>query len=308
MHIYFDSESEKRKPVHGWNTVDALVDGRLQHGMVIDAVEDGLIINFECSQQRGRFVEYGLIFDCSDAVKSEEHIIACCMDSGLAATADVQALIRSHPDRPWIWYPAQFLPFQWAHDNWQSGYVEVELENDIVRELLPAAQIRARFSLCDLAARAIAKGHFVTRSCRVPDSYWSTITPVLSDALCRGLENRDKVFCTHVAGEGLIYVQRCTDYPLTPESLERTYQSRSAYIAYSQSSNSQWIRRQVEKLKPPKKRQTRRKPITKKPLSLPAELLTEVFHSLNTVNRTRCRRTCRTWNAILTADGYFTDI
>ncbi|XP_055330720.1 uncharacterized protein LOC129583051 [Paramacrobiotus metropolitanus] len=44
------------------------------------------------------------------------------------------------------------------------------------------------------------------------------------------------------------------------------------------------------------------------PLSLPAELLIEVFRSLDSVGRIRCRRVCPLWDGILTTEANFPDV
>ncbi|XP_055353161.1 uncharacterized protein LOC129599057 isoform X1 [Paramacrobiotus metropolitanus] len=40
----------------------------------------------------------------------------------------------------------------------------------------------------------------------------------------------------------------------------------------------------------------------------PSELLVEIFQSLNSIDRTRCRRVCALWNRLLTTEAYFPDV
>ncbi|XP_055349891.1 uncharacterized protein LOC129596589 [Paramacrobiotus metropolitanus] len=43
-------------------------------------------------------------------------------------------------------------------------------------------------------------------------------------------------------------------------------------------------------------------------MSLPPELLVEVFLSLDSIGRVRCRRVCPLWNSLLTTGAYFPDV
>ncbi|XP_055334341.1 uncharacterized protein LOC129585616 [Paramacrobiotus metropolitanus] len=304
MHIFGDLHNV----VHAWNSVDALVAGRLQHGRVIDVHADGLIIDFESPHQCSQFLESGMISDSSDKLTTEnEWSRNRCSDNCRKTEVDVlQVLMRSRFGRPWVWYPAKFLPLQWNYEASVCGYVEVQLEDATVTEMLPSWQIFRRPAVDDLATRKTGRGHFVIRTCDLPSSCSSMITSALSVNFRTSLQRQSNVHWMSVTDDKLLYLQRADKSSIEPANLVECFQNNDKWEINDECKQvtsskecqipHQWHHHNAETMHSADK------------MGLPIELLTEIFQSFDSVHRSRCRRTCYLWNSILSSQANFTDI
>ncbi|XP_055344481.1 uncharacterized protein LOC129592461 [Paramacrobiotus metropolitanus] len=278
-----------------WNAVDVLLDdGQLQHGRVINVVEGGLMIDFQCPAQRSHFVEYGRLFRCIPNEPFWQEI------------EQVQVLLRRHPDGAWIWYPGRVLPLA-VQEYSRAEWIEMQLPHGSVNELLLRAQGRLPPTDAELREQAVAEKDFVIRSCPLPTTYWSEVSRVLRQIFQEELNQRHHVLCTSLLSQALLYLQSRSAVPLTVEQVEATYhKARKDVESGCLSWTAQRILRQNsvdadrEKRKRPAHRGAR--------LPLPVELQLEIFQSLDSVERIRCRRVCSLWNCLLTTDAYFPDV
>ncbi|XP_055344460.1 uncharacterized protein LOC129592445 [Paramacrobiotus metropolitanus] len=279
MLVYGDSAHS----VYVWNAVDVLIEGQLQHGEVINVAEKGLIVDFQCPGQRAQLVEYGRIFQCKEPAER--------------ATPDVQALLRRQPDGAWIWYPGRVVPIEsFLYE--EAQYVEVQLPNGTVRELLPVAQVRPPPAGGVVGQGCVGQSEFVVRSCLLPASFGSDQSPLVWEGFKSELGRACKVLYISRINDTFSYLQRQDAEPLTAKQAENTYQLSK------------------RKGTPGLPLDAKPRPDTKPAISageeegvpLPAELLTEIFRALDSIGRVRCRRVCALWNDILTTDANFPEV
>ncbi|XP_055353204.1 uncharacterized protein LOC129599088 [Paramacrobiotus metropolitanus] len=287
MRVY--GENERRQSVYAWNTVDVLVDGLLQHGEVVDVAENGLIIDFGCEAHRAEFIEYGRIFHSQSPFDP------------LDTTFDtrVQVLLRACPDHLWKWYPGRVVPQLPSAETYLSSLsiVEVQLPHGVIQEVLPKDQIRRSPSEADLARRCVGENDYIIRDCPLPAA-WSEEAPLLQE-LCK--MNSPSVRCTTVHDGMLYYVQRYSIQPaLYPLELGDLYLELKRQLAAGELSPGlvgghlitvDTVSEALEQC------------------FIPCELvvLTEIIGLLDSVNRTRFRRTCALWNTIIT-DASLSDV
>ncbi|XP_055353179.1 uncharacterized protein LOC129599068 [Paramacrobiotus metropolitanus] len=277
-----------------WNAVDVLVnDGQLQHGHVINVVEGGLMINFQCPAQRSQFIEYGRIFRCSQ--------YKLFWSSG----EDEQVLLRRGPDGAWIWYPGRILPLAVEHYD-DAVWVEVQLADGTVNELVLPGQVRPLPTDAELCQHLVMKEDFVVRSCPLPPAFWSEGSQRLREVLQCDLNQRRNIFCTALLSQALLYLQCRAAVPLTVEQVEAAY--HEARIDVESGCLSWAAQRTLRQNRKGIDQKNWKRPVGGIHLPLPVELLVEVFQSLDSVGRVRCRRVCQLWNTVLTTDAYFPDV
>ncbi|XP_055354701.1 uncharacterized protein LOC129600262 [Paramacrobiotus metropolitanus] len=262
-----------------WNSVDVLVDGRLQHGEIVNLAEGGLIIDFGCAGQRSQFVAFGTVFRCLSRSWGE------------ARGDAVQVLLRPHPDAPWTWFPGKTGPFA-AFGFGETTFVQVQLPHGTVEELVRWKQVRPALTDGDYEEHLrVVPNEFVIRACPLLVAY----NLQLGEILKAGFSQRYRVLCTSLLSQTLLYLQRQDDTPLTAKQVQKECDLAMEEQARACSLPS----RQVYTVN--KKRTVDRLPV-------PAELLVEIFRSLDSVQRVRCRRVCHVWNALLTNAAYFPDV
>ncbi|XP_055350645.1 uncharacterized protein LOC129597203 [Paramacrobiotus metropolitanus] len=290
MHIYEDHTGCVR--LGAWNAVDVLVDGGLQYGHITNVVEGGLIIDFGCATQRMRFVEYQNIFNSQTA--NFVHPLP---------GEEAQVLLRHRPDSAWAWYSGARLSASTAN----GKFVEVHLPHGTTKELVPSSQVRPLALSPTVSSFSynlrVREKDFVVRSCSLPADFWSRGSRVLRETFKHLLNSEHKVLCT-LLSQMLLYLQRGTDTPLQPDTVEALYLKAKDYEKIGRTPL--WILEETETKEPDRKRKTCGKRNIGLPLSV--ELLVEIFQSLDSINRFRCRRTCGLWNRILTTAAYFPDV
>ncbi|XP_055330417.1 uncharacterized protein LOC129582827 [Paramacrobiotus metropolitanus] len=274
--------------VYAWNAVDVLVDGMLQHGRVINVVDKGLIVDFGCRTQRTQFIEYGRIFLTIQP--------ASCMETHPGD--NVQVLMRASPDVPWKWFAGRRVPTDCSFDS--CYIVKVQLPHGVVQELLPWQQMRRPPSDTELASHRVRAKEFEIRSCPLP-AVWSDASPALQSTCRWHLQRVRLVWCTKVLRSTLLYVQHPQNDPLQPQELEAVYKD-----ALKDHAESNILLGRVT-IQPAK---TKRMDSVSDEirLSVPSELLVEIFLSLNSICRVRCRRICALWDHLLTTEAYFPDV
>ncbi|XP_055330790.1 uncharacterized protein LOC129583100 [Paramacrobiotus metropolitanus] len=304
-----------RDTVNAWNGVDVEVDGgQLQHGNVIGVVEKGLLIDFQCGNQRSQFVEYERnIFHYSEYERAP---VQC-------PTARAQVLSRRQlqTDGPWLWYEASVIPnVCTSYDN-DALFVELQLPQGVgtVHELLPFQQVRAPPTDAHLNKRRVEKGQFVQRCCPLPTAFWSAAMPQLGTVFNRELGERHRVVFVARLKQTLLYLQRAYNKDqLDAEKLEKVCQlATNAAEGSGTTSRLPAVRAQ------PMMAMTdhvgsgsgsggrkRRRGVDSGAgcLQLPAEVLLEVFRTLDSIERVRCRRTCGLWNGLLTTEAHFPEV
>ncbi|XP_055344458.1 uncharacterized protein LOC129592443 [Paramacrobiotus metropolitanus] len=283
MLVYGDDGS-----VYGWNSVDVLVEGQLQHGSVINVADGGLIIDFQCTSQRGEFVEYGRIFHCN----------ADTSDSLRIPRGAVQVLLRRRAGAAWLWYPGNVVPLG---DYIDAVFVEVSLPHGSVLELLPWEQVRLPLSPADLEARRVKAGAFIVRSCRLAVPRWTGVSQRVAHMFRCELNRRWKALYISVIKETFTYLQPGILFPLDTEQVATVYK-----LARSAKRGEGMSKQTLPKLR--RKRKTLGGEYEEEGLVLPPELLLDIFRSMDSVGRVRCRRVCALWNALLTTDAYFPDV
>ncbi|XP_055353197.1 uncharacterized protein LOC129599082 [Paramacrobiotus metropolitanus] len=294
MFVFKDREQK----LLAWNTVEALVDGQLQHGNVVDVAEGGLMVEFGCGTQRAQLIEYGRIRRIFPDFRSQPPTLR-------TTTTEVLVLLRHDPDDAWIWYPGKRIPLG---DCWYNflDLVEVQRPHGIVREIVPHTQVRLTPTDEDVKRRLVREGDFVVRSCPLPAGYWADGSQLPREIFKSELNQRWRVVCTSVLSQTFDYLQRQTDKPVTHEILNLAYKAATEEARARISCRCLRLLRQMTVRTSSRKRKTDGGSRTSLPL--PAELMVEVFQSLDSIGRFRCRRVCHLWNTVLTTDAYFPDV
>ncbi|XP_055356584.1 uncharacterized protein LOC129601737 [Paramacrobiotus metropolitanus] len=280
MFIYGDDVHS----VYAWNAVDVLIDGQLEHGLVIDVAETGLIIDFQCPERRAQLIEYGNMYHCYG-------------DSG-RLTAAAQVLLRRLPDGAWIWYPGKVIPVDgYRYDDFEL--VDVERPYGTVRELVPREQTRPPLDDDWKRRRLVKKGEFVNRACPLPATHEFRL---ISECQMLGrVFNREAAkffgaWFKSVHNQELLYLQHPFGKPLTAPIMRNICDKAAKKI---------WLvtHPDLAGYTPTQKAVTE---LSK--LRLPPVLLVETFQSLGSIGRLRCRRVCHLWNTLLITNAYFPDV
>ncbi|XP_055349597.1 uncharacterized protein LOC129596367 isoform X2 [Paramacrobiotus metropolitanus] len=175
-------------------------------------------------------------------------------------------------------------------------FVQVEVNGTEWKELVPIWQVRLRPSTKDLQERVIVQGHISSRSCRLPKGYREG--PVEHDVWeewKREMEtDGSKAYPVCVLGN----VQRrfmcnaATRLPSSPliwksfrETLAKHLKTVSAAPAVISDGS-----------------------VDMQFSALSLNIIIDIFRMLSTVDRTKCRRVCGQWDAILTSGGTMGDI
>ncbi|XP_055354807.1 uncharacterized protein LOC129600351 [Paramacrobiotus metropolitanus] len=169
--------------------------------------------------------------------------------------------------------------------------VEVTVGGQRRRELIPHRHIRDPSA--DVGKPELhPEDHFVMQTCSVPNGFWPSSE---SAWLLRQVERRFAVRFFKVLSQEMQYVQRRHRRPLRKEDLAIVFEGeRNIPLSVSHRKSLEDTDQADSELK-------RKKPLFASDglLALPLEVLNEVFRSLDTVDRQRCRRTCPLWDAIL---------
>ncbi|XP_055355122.1 uncharacterized protein LOC129600613 [Paramacrobiotus metropolitanus] len=311
MHLYGGKRFQVH-PVHQWNSVDVLTEsGLFQHGEVVEVAENGLIVDFRCSEQRSQFVSYDKIFDAGVAPRSEPYhnwLEELQWNRALTTNACVQVLWRSHPGAAWLWYPARLLHrgFFFPFDSIGLVFAIVKLDGRLQTELFSAEQVRFRPSKEELAKRALKEGCFAVREQRLPADFLSTTTSQASDHFRQYLQLFEHVQVIAVLSGTLKYVQRKDATPLTKEDVaEKCEESRNAFAQLQRREHQEKEvpgLRSLNAIEFPQKRKLLDDDAQSEVewvLPTATHLLREIFHSLDSVSREKLRRVCPLWNDLL---------
>ncbi|XP_055357039.1 uncharacterized protein LOC129602097 [Paramacrobiotus metropolitanus] len=283
-----------RDYVFEWNAVDVLVDGRLQRGVVINAADGGLVIDFECTTRRSQFIEYGRIFHCF----CDTYDLWVTKPGQGAGGAEV--LLRYHPTDSWTWYPARVASTESrGHAYDAAEFMEVQLPHGSVIELVPCLQIR-EVATAESPRPSVTKGDFVVRCCPLPAVCWSQAPHWLGQIFQQELSRHPSTSLCAVLSQAVLYLQQPENTPLTPAKLEELYNCGCARPL----PPSPMLRQSEPSSSPPRKQRK----VGGESLPLPAELLVEIFQALDSIERLRCRRVCHMWNSLLTTASRFPDV
>ncbi|XP_055342341.1 uncharacterized protein LOC129590920 [Paramacrobiotus metropolitanus] len=317
MHIFAGSgNSAVVYDVYQWNSVDALISGTLQRGVVIGLATagdgtPGVLIDLDCPQRHCEFVEYGSIFRCPCPVPGSWKR---WKEPALAESHPLQALLRVGGDRAWTWWPAKLALLADAQlrkascSHIECGLVEVQWGDavTVTKELIPLNQIRGAPD--DLKGRRVGQDYFASSECRLPSGYWSAPAGA-TRLLWQKISHNFSACCITIRSETFTYFQRNEELPISPVSLDSTfdYIVRHQSALYTDRSDngerqeSKWDRSvlPLRKVKAPPTEEHR----TSRGIPLPREILAEIFQSLDSIERVRKRRVCRLWEAMLDANA-----
>ncbi|XP_055339156.1 uncharacterized protein LOC129588798 [Paramacrobiotus metropolitanus] len=280
MHLYDNGI----RSLYTWNSVDVELDGMLQHGYVIgledvNGVSPRMIVDFECPTHRSVPVEYGKVLDCSNKLKVDEMWMRC------SDASDIEVLMRDQPNRPWKWYPGKVLiPSFDGLPNY--ALVEVLLTNYKIRELLPHRQMRLPLSGGARQLRVLQTDHYVVLSSVFPKGCWNKLEPTMALQVRREIQRIYWLHIVSVSGETLTYLQGRFEKSPPEEDMVKTFASCCDRVR-KDSEGKVDAGKQDNDAK-------RRKTVNHDAYiwALPPELLREIFHSMDTIDRLRCQRTC----------------
>ncbi|XP_055352988.1 uncharacterized protein LOC129598926 [Paramacrobiotus metropolitanus] len=294
MYLYEDGT----RSVQAWNAVDVEIDGLFQHGHIVGLEESvsippRLIIDFGCSTQQSVPVDNVKVFTFSTFPSFQPRQEA------------VEVLLFDHPGRPWKWYPGKVLINSFANLR-NHALVEVTVGGQHLRELLPNEQIRPVSSEKRLQRKRVQPGDFVMRTCRVPNGYW-VLTECFASKLLRHIQRRFRVRFTYVFGQEMHYIQQHTKSPLEDATIAKVFERKKLEFI----RNGKFLVEDSRRLEGPD--QEKRSDTKWRGWALPTELFEEVFQSLDTIDRQRCRRSSSTflpaarqkWNDCYAAYGCF---
>ncbi|XP_055339149.1 uncharacterized protein LOC129588791 [Paramacrobiotus metropolitanus] len=287
MHLY----KGKNRSVYAFNAVDVEINGQLQHGFVVD-VTDGeqnpqrLVNDFECAGQDPVLVEYGKVYDCSEHV--QENYPGKWWSNEPAYPPEVEVLLRDHPDHPWKWYPGKILPCPPISRNVQV-VVEAEVSGYRIREMLPYTQIRMLSTAEERQRRQLASGHFYIDT-SAEQRYLTTIAREESAGLRSVLGGPSSRKRRRLVSELWQRVQRRT----VANAMEVIHHTGGNEIPGQNTPGTVDCKKNEG--------------IAMDGLILPWELLVEIFLSLKTHQRQRCRRVCALWEEVITSQQMCADI
>ncbi|XP_055339134.1 uncharacterized protein LOC129588782 [Paramacrobiotus metropolitanus] len=295
-----------------WNSVDVEVDGQLQHGHVIGlenvkGTVPQLIVDYGCPEQRAVPVTYGRIFHCAGiqgiGQRSVDFLFkqqgdTCPEMSARANRIDVEVLFRTAPIHPRKWYPAKLLMsgFLYLRD---FALVEVKLAGNRYRELLHLSQVRYPSSEEEMQRRILAPGMFVIRSKCFSEGYWIPLDPAVAVQFIRDTDHDHISPVLHCGCKIHTFLPtHAHELKTIPvENLEvafEKYRVLTAFEKYCVLKGDTALTRNG--IKDEMESASADNPALK---FLPPELLQEIFHSMDTIDRLRCGRTCQLWDTIL---------
>ncbi|XP_055344561.1 uncharacterized protein LOC129592528 [Paramacrobiotus metropolitanus] len=288
--------------MYQWNAVDVKVDGVLQHGFVVGLHKDPrmpprLIVDFGCPGQQSVLVDHGKAFDCSTYPRYTVYRVR--------EGENVEVLLRDHPNRPRKWYPGKVLVRMFANQNLQD-FIMVEVARAGYRsaELVFREQVRLPSSEEDLRQRMVQPGEFVMQTCRVPDGYWTEWTrkPAEGASLLGQVENSFGVRFFNILSQSMHSVRRTQKPHVTDEDVaqefKRVRRQRRRFRKWRGTKTSVDVKEMLNGMQCSERFS----------LALSLNVLREVFHSLDTVDRQRCRRTSQLWEAILSSAEMSKDV
>ncbi|XP_055334165.1 uncharacterized protein LOC129585489 [Paramacrobiotus metropolitanus] len=300
MLVYNDEE----RPLLAWNAVDVRIKGKLKHGHVIDVAEGGLIVDFGCDDQRAKFIQFRRISkQPEDSV--ENYIFDSFFPYFRRPKDDAQVLLRSPATGAWIWYPGKVVALGGYRSEF-ADFVEVQMpDGRTIRELMPIDQVR--LPLADMDYVRVYEDQFVIGSCTLPWVSWEDESYWLQEVFKRELNGRFGVLCMSLLGSTVRYLQDegwTLKKLLKPKKVMGVYRwAKKEEQGGFTSAESRWVLRHMASS--PDSGTGQQQDGEHCAMPLPVELLVEVFQSLDSIERFRCRRVNPLWNSILTTDANF---
>ncbi|XP_055352985.1 uncharacterized protein LOC129598922 isoform X2 [Paramacrobiotus metropolitanus] len=290
---------------YAWNAVDVRAsDGSLQHGRVINALNNGLIVDFECPGRNAAFVNPDLV-----AVRASCHSLGYTFDGTLDSAwhfnnaafppgddePRVEILARTSADRPWTWHATEPLYSQLF---WQRYvFVEMQLDAGVKRRLMRAQPVRLPESADapDSSEGRIGMYAFVTRAFMLPEDYWGgeCVSAALWDAWKQAVEASEyAVWPVCLMGRTLVYLQELIKSPLEDEHLRLITEARNRLTQvpceslplYKPSGVVDALdgAGQMEMF-----------------CALPAAIFRQILDMLDSVHRAQCCRVCPLWDSLI---------
>ncbi|XP_055334170.1 uncharacterized protein LOC129585493 [Paramacrobiotus metropolitanus] len=281
----------RKHSVSAWNAVDVRMKSKkLKHGHVINKAKGGLIIDFGCDKQRAKFIKYERISHCNFS----------------RATHEAEVLLQSPTSGAWIWYPGQVITMGEYRPDY-AQLVEVQLPDRTVRELFPMEQVRQPPTGEDLRGElCVWEDHYLIRSCKLPGVGWAWESHPLKEVFKREVNKRFGVVCTNLSGSAVYYLQD-HGWPVKMTKMKEVYcWAKKEEAGGFNSAESRWVFDQNRQMRSNQTSGQRKS--GKRRWWLPAKLLVEIFQSLDSIERFRCRRVCSLWNRILAREANFPDV
>ncbi|XP_055356656.1 uncharacterized protein LOC129601788 isoform X2 [Paramacrobiotus metropolitanus] len=274
----------KTSDVYGGNRVDVQSpDGILQHGNVIDAKTNGLIIDFGGREQRWQFVEYGTVSHCLTTTGGSTESPAdldTVVRNLRTPNFHFQVLGRPSADESWRWYSVDLL----GSTLFGSRYVAVEIRCDltIFREVIPAHLLRAVPSIRELQQCRVEVGDFSPGHCSTLGHY----APAHDNPVMAPLWNCWQEQLLH---RNIVPVRSLTNARVELEKLMSDGWIFSGTRWRSPTSVAKEAFLSLE-----------HNPLDPEPLSsLSLNVLEQLFPFLDTVHRVQCRRVCPLWDSLI---------
>ncbi|XP_055344548.1 uncharacterized protein LOC129592516 isoform X2 [Paramacrobiotus metropolitanus] len=315
----------KTSGVYEWNSVDVQGPaGLLQHGKIINVVDNGLIVDFGCRGRRSQLIEYDKVFEClNSAGETYERDVEADLDTieelkkllRKRGTSQIQVLARTSHDEPWTWYPAKFAVRHLFHDSYVG--ITVQCGSTVFQEFLQVHPVRTVPSPGNLQERCIRAGQFSLRSFALPEEYWNANEDPATTALLSVLQEKSPswhVFPVCLLGDALLYLTK-SDYGILKQDgwvhllqdaeldIKRRLSEGWTFFGLSWFPPDDYSDEELEDV------ETEQDPTDQESLdTLPVEILEGVFEFLDSVDRVLYRRVCSLWNEALSQKRASRDI
>ncbi|XP_055356540.1 uncharacterized protein LOC129601700 [Paramacrobiotus metropolitanus] len=304
-HIY-----NRPDDIYAWNAVDVQDErtGLLQHGRVVNAVSNGLIVDLDCEGRRAELLPHSAVFHCHRRVNTtfyEDSPWGFHRDISEIRRQRVEVLAREQANRPWTWYPAEII---YPRLFWQRYvFLAIQLgESRVIRQMMRAHPVRLRdrhTSSFEREIRAIVPASFVAQGQPLPADYWGVRDEPVAAPLWEAWKeavsaSQHGIWPVCVLGKMVVFLQgtkeKDSSLPLQPEQMEELMSAAKQRLA----------QRSVAAPTPSPSVQRPCSPPEHEALpGLPAEIWEEILHLLDSAQRAQCRRVCPLWNELLQQPG-----
>ncbi|XP_055349630.1 uncharacterized protein LOC129596386 isoform X2 [Paramacrobiotus metropolitanus] len=310
MHFVYGSTTDGPQTFNAVNVRNSR--GQFEYGRVINVLENGLVVDFDCPGRRSELVEHGNVYRTQNWFFQAPVVELYNSLFKEYATAQIEVLMRESLDRPLAWYSAKFL-VQRAY--WNSVVLtEVQLEHGTLPVLVPAGHIRMVSSPEEQDEERIINDYFVIRTRQLPETYQELIGTDLPmwhmwDGFKDALIWRGRVYPVCVLDGTLVYVEARERIIYFAENMmehikdavndvtnkinEPLYCRKTTSPAFGPTSfeTDESVQNQFTRLS-----------------ELPPCILSEIFQYVPPDERAQYRRVCALWDLLLNRDVAFQHI
>ncbi|XP_055352039.1 uncharacterized protein LOC129598243 [Paramacrobiotus metropolitanus] len=287
---------------HLWNSVDVMGDDGLLHcGRVVDVTDEGLFIDFLCSNRRREFTPFDRAFLHDGRLYLNRNDLA---QTHATFGRTVEVLLRDSASGAWTWFPGELVDR--PRDKTHTDYRVVLLHRGTPQEymdVVPVPRIRRKVSAegrkkvgskyrkttVDLTKKIVDRWTFVKRRSEDLSAAW--ITTQRNTVMHFRPQNSARAVCVGVEDGCAVYIQRRSDAGDESDDIHARKELNSLRKFHTALLRS---------LKPEPLVPISISAIDERALLLP-ELWTDVFSNLDTVTQTRLRPVCAMWEVILSS-------